>query len=228
MTNSDCLVHVVDDDASWRVSVKRLLSAMGYRVALHDSAEAFLDAADFALPGCVLLDLRMPGVDGLRVQQRLAESGRAVPIVFVSAHGDIPTSVTAVKSGAEDFLTKPVDADVLLGAVERAIARDRAQRAGQQHLAELRSRVQALTPAERKVFDLVVRGRLNKQIGVELGTAERTVKWHRHNLMHKLGLKSLAELVSLAERLGLIEGSDGSKGSSDPAGGARAARLDTR
>jgi len=228
MTAADGLVHVVDDDASWRVSVKRLLSAMGYRVALHDSAEAFLDAADFGLPGCVLLDLRMPGVDGLRVQQRLAESGHAVPIVFVSAHGDIPTSVVAVKSGAEDFLTKPVDADLLRSAVERAIARDRAQRAGQQQLAELRSRVEALTPTERKVFDLVVRGRLNKQIGVELGTTERTVKWHRHNLMRKLRLQSLAELVSLAERLGLIEGRDGSMGSSDPAGDARAARLDTR
>lgn len=204
MMAEDCIVHVVDDDASWRVSVKRLLSAMGYRVALHESAQEFLDGADLSLPGCVLLDLRMPSLDGLQLQQRLIETRRRIPIVFVSAHGDIPTSVVAVKSGAEDFLTKPVEADGLRSAVERALARDRARRAGQEQLAALRARVDALTPAERKVFDLVVRGRLNKQIGVDLGTAERTVKWHRHNLMEKLGLHSLAELVSLAERLGLI------------------------
>lgn len=204
MSAGDCLIHVVDDDASWRVSVKRLLSAMGYRVALHDDAKVFLDTADLDPPGCVLLDLRMPGIDGLQVQQRLIEMRRRLPIVFISAHGDIPTSVAAVKSGAEDFLTKPVDTGVLLNAIERAVDRDRAQRAGREQLAALRSRVDALTPAERKVFDLVVRGRLNKQIGAELGTTERTVKWHRHNLMLKLGLQSLAELVSLAERLGLI------------------------
>jgi FixJ family two-component response regulator len=205
MSVGDCVIHVVDDDASWRVSVKRLLSALGYRVALHEDAKVFLDTADLGPPGCVLLDLRMPGLDGLQVQQRLVEMRRRVPIVFVSAHGDIPTSVVAVKSGAEDFLTKPVDTDVLLSAIERAVDRDRAQRAGQEQLAALRARVQALTPAERKVFDRVVRGRLNKQIGIELGTTERTVKWHRHNLMQKLGLQSLAELVSLAERLGLID-----------------------
>ena len=214
MSTSDYLVHVVDDDASWRVSVKRLLSAMGYRTVLYESAQAFLDTADFALPGCVLLDLRMPGIDGLGVQQRLIEMQRRVPILFVSAHCDIPTSVIAVRSGAEDFLTKPVDAVLLRSAIERAIDRDRAQRAGHSQLAELRSRVDALTPAERKVFDLVVRGRLNKQIGIELGTAERTVKWHRHNLMQKLGLQSLADLVSLAERLGLIDESGGQIGSS--------------
>jgi FixJ family two-component response regulator len=214
MNARDCLIHVVDDDASWRVSVKRLLSALGYRVALHEDAKVFLDTADLGPPGCVLLDLRMPGLDGLQVQQRLVEMRRRVPIVFVSAHGDIPTSVVAVKSGAEDFLTKPVDTDVLLSAIERAVDRDRAQRAGQEQLAALRARVQALTPAERKVFDRVVRGRLNKQIGIELGTAERTVKWHRHNLMRKLGLQSLAELVSLAERLGLI---DQRSGPIDPA-----------
>ena len=214
MSTSDYLVHVVDDDASWRVSVKRLLSAMGYRTVLYESAQAFLDTADFALPGCVLLDLRMPRIDRLGVQQRLIEMQRRVPILFVSAHCDIPTSVIAVRSGAEDFLTKPVDADLLRSAIERAIDRDRAQRVGHSQLAELRSRVDALTPAERKVFDLVVRGRLNKQIGIELGTAERTVKWHRHNLMQKLGLKSLADLVSLAERLGLIDESGGQIGSS--------------
>lgn len=209
-----CIVHVVDDDASWRVSVKRLLSAVGYNVALYESAQQFLDSADLALPCCVLLDLRMPGLNGLQVQERLTEMQRRVSIVFVSAHGDIPTSVVAIKSGAEDFLTKPVETEVLLAIVERAIARDRAHRGGDGQLTLWRSRIAALTPMERKVFDLVVRGRLNKQIGIELGTAERTVKWHRHNLMQKLGLQSLAELVSLAERLGLIERRDGSLGPS--------------
>ena len=125
-------------------------------------------------------------------------------VVFVSGHGDIPTTVLAMQSGAEDFLTKPVDTDVLLHAVERAIARDRADRGKREQLDVQRSRVDALTPAERKVFDLVVRGKLNKQIAGELGITERTVKWHRHNLMQRLQIQSLAELVSIAERLGLV------------------------
>ena len=146
----------------------------------------------------------MPGLSGLQLQQRLAEMRRVLPVVFLSGHGDIPSSVLAMKAGAQDFLTKPVDTDVLLGAVEQAIARDRENRSTQARLDAMRSLVDALTPTERKVFDLVVRGRLNKQIAVELGTAERTIKWHRHNLMEKLQVQSLAELVSLAERLGMV------------------------
>jgi FixJ family two-component response regulator len=207
-------VHVVDDDASWRSSVQRLLGAAGYRVVLYDSAEHFLDTAVLDSPGCVLLDMRMPGLTGLQLQQRMADMRRQVSIVFISGHGDIPTTVRAMKSGAEDFLTKPVDTDVLLGAVERALARDREDRGRREQLEALRSRIDTLTPAERKVFDLVVRGRLNKQIAAELGTAERTVKWHRHNLMQRLQLQSLAELVSLAERLGLV-------GTVDPPPGGR-------
>jgi FixJ family two-component response regulator len=208
-------VHVVDDDASWRSSVQRLLGAAGYRVVLYDSAEHFLDTAVLDSPGCVLLDMRMPGLTGLQLQQRMADMRRQVSIVFISGHGDIPTTVRAMKSGAEDFLTKPVDTDVLLGAVERALARDREDRGRREQLEALRSRIDTLTPAERKVFDLVVRGRLNKQIAAELGTAERTVKWHRHNLMQRLQLQSLAELVSLAERLGLVGTDD------QPPGGPR-------
>ena len=164
MTAIPAIVHVVDDDASWRTSVARLLSAAGYRAALYESAERFLETADIDAPGCILLDLRMPGHTGLQLQQRLAQMRHALPIVFISGHGDIPTSVLAIKAGAEDFLTKPVATDVLLRAVEDAIARDRENRGRREQLDGLRSLVGALTPTERKVFDLVVRGKLNKQI----------------------------------------------------------------
>jgi len=199
-----CVVHVIDDDASWRKSVKRLMSAAGYRVALYESAELFLEGANLDAPGCILLDVRMPGLSGLQLQQRLAEARRELPIVFLSGHGDIPTSVQAIKSGAEDFLTKPVETEALLGAVARATARDREGRTKRRELDVLHARIDSLTPTERKVFAMVVQGRLNKHIAAELGTAERTIKWHRHNIMEKLRVDSLAELVSLAERLGLL------------------------
>lgn len=203
--NADaCTVHVVDDDGSWRTSVQRLMSAAGYRVALYESAERFLETAVPDSPGCLLLDVRMPGLSGLQLQQHLADVRRRVSVIFVSGHGDIPMAVLAMKSGAEDFLTKPVDTEVLLGAVERAITRDRDERSQRELLDGLRSRVAGMTPSERRVFDLVVRGRLNKQIAAELGSTERTVKWHRHNLMQRLQVQSLAELVSVAERLGLV------------------------
>ena len=205
MTATPCTVHVIDDDASWRVSVERLMSAAGYRVALYESAERFLETARVDGPGCILLDLRMPGLTGLQLQQRLVETRQQLPIIFLSGHGDIPTSVVAMKTGAEDFLTKPVDTDVLLNTVERAIVRDREGNDRREKLEAMRSRVDALTPTERKVFALVVRGMLNKTIAAELGTAERTIKWHRQHIMQKLQLDSLAEMVSLAERLGLVE-----------------------
>ena len=156
----------------------------------------------------------MPGLSGLQLQQHLANMRRKVSVIFVSGHGDIPTTVLAMKSGAEDFLTKPVDTDVLLRAVEQALARNLEDRGKREQLDVLRSRVDTLTPAERKVFDLVVRGKLNKQIAGELGTAERTVKWHRHNLMQRLQIQSLAELVSIAERLGLVGTDDRAPGDS--------------
>jgi len=213
--STEATVHVVDDDASWRTSVRRLLTAAGYRVALYASAEQFLESAALDGPSCVLLDMRMPGLTGLQLQRALAELRRKVSVIFVSGHGDIPTTVLAMKGGAEDFLAKPVDTEVLLRAVEQALARDREERGRREQLDVLRQRVDSLTPAERKVFNLVVRGRLNKQIAAELGTAERTVKWHRHNLMQRLQLQSLAELVSLAERLGLVGVDD------QPPGGPR-------
>jgi FixJ family two-component response regulator len=184
------------------------MSASGYDVALYESAEGFLEKANVDAPGCILLDVRMPGLTGLQLQQRLAQMRRALPIVFLSGHGDIPTSVLAMKAGAEDFLSKPVATEVLLRAVEHAIARDREERGKRERLDTLRSRVRALTPTERKVFDLVVLGKLNKQIALDLGTAERTIKWHRRNLMQKLQIQSLAELVSIAEHLGLVGAHD--------------------
>jgi len=208
VTTANCIVHVVDDDASWRTSVRRLLSAAGYRVVLYDSAEAFLETADLGLAGCVLLDVRMPGLTGLQLQQRLGDLGRALPVIFISGHGDIPTSVLAMKGGADNFLTKPVDTDVLLDAIAQAIAREREECERRGQLDASRARVGALTPTERKVFALVVRGKLNKRIAAELGSAERTIKWHRHNIMQKLQVRSLAELVSLAERLGLVGAHD--------------------
>jgi FixJ family two-component response regulator len=208
MTPDSCCVHVIDDDASWRRSVERLLAAEGYRVALHESAEAFLATAELDAPGCILLDMRMPGLTGLQLQQHLLERRQPIPIVFISGHGDIPSTVLAMKSGAETFLTKPVDADVLLKTIEQAMLRSREEHDRRGQLDALRSRVDSLTPTERKVFAMVVRGTLNKRIAVELGTAERTVKWHRQHIMQKLQAGSLAELVSLAERLGLVADRD--------------------
>ena len=208
MTPDTCCVHVIDDDVSWRRSVDRLLAAAGYRVALHESAEAFLATAELDAPGCILLDMRMPGLTGLQLQQHLLERRQPIPIVFISGHGDIPSTVLAMKSGAETFLTKPVDADVLLKTIEQAILRSREEHDRRGELDALRSRVASLTPTERKVFAMVVRGTLNKRIAVELGTAERTVKWHRQHIMQKLQAGSLAELVSLAERLGLVADRD--------------------
>ena len=208
MTPDTCCVHVIDDDVSWRRSVDRLLAAAGYRVALHESAEAFLAIPELDAPGCILLDMRMPGLTGLQLQQHLLERRQPIPIVFISGHGDIPSTVLAMKSGAETFLTKPVDADVLLKTIEQAMLRSREEHDRRGQLDALRSRVDSLTPTERKVFAMVVHGTLNKRIAVELGTAERTVKWHRQHIMQKLQAGSLAELVSLAERLGLVADRD--------------------
>jgi len=208
MTTTACIVHVVDDDASWRKSAQRLLSAAGYEVALYDSAEAFLGSADLDAPGCVLLDLSMPGLTGLQLQQRLAGSGHRLPVIFISGHGDIRSSVLAMKSGAEDFLTKPVDTDGLLHAIDQAVARNREDRERSGAIDGMRGRINSLTPTERKVFALVVRGKLNKHIAVELGSAERTIKWHRQHIMQKLQVESLAELVSMAGRLGLVDSHD--------------------
>jgi FixJ family two-component response regulator len=198
-------VHIVDDDPSFRTSTGRLLQACGYAVALHESGEALL--AQLPKDGgssCILLDIRIPGLSGPELQARLNEMGSHVPIVFLTGHGDISTTVQVIKAGAEDLLTKPVAKDTLLNAIERAIARGRARQAEDDKLQALVRLVSGLTPRERQVFERVARGGQNKQIAFELGTTERTIKAHRHNLVEKLGVSSVAELVLIAERLGIL------------------------
>jgi FixJ family two-component response regulator len=198
------VIHVVDDEASFRTAIGRLLRASGYEVALYESAHLLLQKLPNMRPGCILLDVRMPDLSGPELQARLVELGNALPIVFLTGHGDIPMTVQAIKTGAEDFLSKPVGKKTLLETVDRALARYDAGREQRERLNALRALVAAFTPREREVFALVVRGKLNKQIAFGLGTSERTIKAHRHNIMQKLQVPSLAEAVSIAERLGLL------------------------
>lgn len=200
------LVHVVDDDRSFRTAIERRLKLAGYDIATYASAQELLDRLPGdAQPGCILLDVQIPGVSGPELQSRLTELGSTVPIVFLTGHADTAMTVRAIKAGAEDFLTKPVSSEQLLDAIERALARQEAARGQHAKLGLLRALVSSLTPRERQVFDLIVRGRINKQIAYELGTTERTVKAHRHQVMEKMRVQSLAELVSIAERLGLLD-----------------------
>jgi RNA polymerase sigma factor (sigma-70 family) len=199
------LVHVVDDDASFRTAISRLLRASGYEVEAYESAQELLVRLPREEPpSCILLDVQIPGLSGPELQTRLGELGSALPIVFLTGHGDIPTSVQAIKAGAEDFLTKPVSRQRLFDAIERAMARYRATRDRKDRLKALGSLLARLTPRERQVFDLVVRGRMNKQIAFELGMTERTVKAHRHSIMMKTQVRTVAELVSIAEQLGIM------------------------
>jgi len=195
------LIHVVDDDDSLRAALLRLLAAAGYEARGHASAGEFLLAPVSDRPGCVLLDVRMPGPSGLDLQGALQSRGIALPVVFLSGHADVAAGVRAMKSGAVDFLSKPVDREALFEAIGRALERDAANRAERADAARLRERFASLTSREREVFDLLVAGRLNKQVGGALGIAERTVKAHRATLMAKLGVESPAELGVLAERL---------------------------
>lgn len=199
------VVHIVDDDQSFRTAVGRLLSASGFRVSLYESGNEFLAQLDGDEPGCILLDVGLPGLSGLDLQERLIERAPLLPIVFLTGQGDVRTSVQAMKAGAEDFLEKPTSKEALLEAVERALRRCETRRLELDHIHGLRARLKALTPREFDVFRLIVRGKLNKQIAYALGTSERTVKAHRHNVMEKLGVRSLAETVSIAERLGLVD-----------------------
>jgi len=197
-------VHVVDDDASFRSAISKLLQKAGYEVTAYASAHQMLERLpDESRPSCILLDVQIPGLNGPELQDRLAERGVTLPIVFLTGHGDIPTSVQTIKAGAEDFLTKPVTKEKLFDAIERAVARHQAAREQRDRLNAHRALVATLTPRERQVFEFVVRGKMNKQIGHDLGATERTIKAHRHRVMEKLQVHSLAELVSLAERLGI-------------------------
>jgi RNA polymerase sigma factor (sigma-70 family) len=181
-----------------------MLRTCNFNVALYASAEQLLGSPMRGDRGCILLDVQMIGLSGLELQDRLARLGNMLPIIFLTGHGDIPTSVRAIKAGAEDFLSKPVSAATLRDAIYRALERYDAIRERHEQLDALRALVATLTPREREVFDLVVRGKLNKQIAYSLGTSERTVKAHRHNVMQKLHVHSVAEAVSIAERLGML------------------------
>jgi RNA polymerase sigma factor (sigma-70 family) len=198
-------VHVVDDDASFRIAIERRLKKAGYDVATYGTAQQLLDRlpGDGA-PGCILLDVQIPGLTGPELQERLGQLGSVLPIVFLTGHGDIPMSVRAIKAGAEDFLTKPISSEDLLHAIEKALAHHEVLLDQREKLDAMRDRIASLTPREREVFELVVRGKINKQIAFELGTTERTVKAHRHSVMEKMQVRSLAELVSIAERVGIL------------------------
>ena len=200
-------VHIVDDDASFRTAIERRLTKAGYEVATYSSAQHLLDR----LPGeselgCILLDVRIPGLSGPELQGRLSELGSTLPIVFLTGYPDVSITVQTIKAGAEDFLTKPVSSDELLHAIERAIARHEAERGLKSRLDIVRAHIAKLTPREREVFELVIRGKTNKQVANALGATERTIKAHRHRVMEKMQVQSLAELVSLAERVGVLAG----------------------
>jgi FixJ family two-component response regulator len=206
MTPAASTIHIVDDDASFRTSMSRLLRASGYQTALYDSADAFLKQLPADEVGCILLDLQMSGVQGFELQEHLARIGNILPIIFLTAHGNIRGSVQAIKAGAEDFLPKPVSREALFECVDRALARNVEQRRQQDRLSAMRNLAARLTPREAEVFILIAKGKLNKQIAYELGTTVRTIKAHRQALMAKLDVKSLAEAVSIAERLGMLAG----------------------
>jgi FixJ family two-component response regulator len=199
-------VHVVDDDASFRKAVSRLLSASGYRVETYTSGTAFLNRPPADSPGCLITDLKMPEMSGLEFQQALAQLGIGLPIVFLTGYGDVATSVQAMRRGAEDFLQKTAPREHLLEAVRRAIERDERERGERRRIRDLRAIFEALTHREREVLDQVVRGKLNKQIAGELMISERSVKRHRSAIMDKLRVQSVAELIRLVQEAGLIVG----------------------
>ena len=203
-------VHIVDDDASFRTAMERRLKHAGYEVVTYASAEHLLDRLPSeSVPGCILLDVRIPELSGPELQERLSKLGSTLPIIFLTGYPDIPTTVRTIRAGAEDFLTKPVPSDQLLQAVERAFAHHNVVRSLKSTVDVVRSHLATLTPREREVFELVIRGKQTKQIAYALGCTERTIKAHRHSVMEKMQVQSLVELVSLAERVGVLASADG-------------------
>ena len=198
------MVFVVDDDASVRKSLARLIKTAGYEAEPFASVAEFLARRPYDGPCCLVLDVRMPGLTGIQLQELLAAAGRRMSIVFVSGHADVRTSVKAMKAGAVDLLTKPVDAKDLIAAIQRAVTKDERDRATEARRAEIQRRVRLLTPRETEVFALVVTGLLNKQVAAALGIVEKTVKVHRAQVMEKMRAGSVAELVRLADEVGVI------------------------
>lgn len=205
-------MFVVDDDSTLARALCRLVRAAGLDAEAFSSAQAFLDAPPPDRAACLVLDVRMPGLSGPQLQETLRRAGREIPIVFITGHADVATSVRAMKSGAFDFLEKPFQDEVLLDTIERALARDRSARAERAEREAIRERIASLTRRERQVLSLVVSGRLNKQIGGELGAAEKTIKVHRGRMMRKMGAASLVDLVRMAERVDLEPPSAGEVG----------------
>jgi FixJ family two-component response regulator len=205
-------VHIVDDDASFRMALERRLKKAGYDVATYPSAQQLLDQLpDESGLGCILLDIRIPGLSGPELQMRLIELGSTLPIIFLTGYADVPTTMKAIKAGADDVLAKPVSSEQLFSAIEHAVARHESVRRARQKLNALRAQLDTLTPREHQVFELVVQGKINKQIALQLGATERTIKAHRHKVMEKMGVQSLAELV-IAERMGVLRLSEGHLG----------------
>jgi RNA polymerase sigma factor (sigma-70 family) len=198
-------VHIVDDDASFLTAMERRLKVAGYHVVTYPSALQLLDRLpDESARGCILLDVQIPDVSGPDLQDRLSELGSTLPIVFLTGHADVLTTVRVIKAGAEDFLTKPVSSEQLLHVIAQAMAHHEASRGRRKSLDAFRELLASLTPRERQVFERVVQGKINKQIGHQLGATERTIKAHRHRVMEKMKVQTLAELVSIAERLGMV------------------------
>ncbi len=201
-------MHVVDDDAAFRTAIERRLKNAGYDVATYSSARHLLDGlSGESETGCILLDVRIPGLSGPELQALLTEHGSTLPIIFLTGHVDVPLTVRTIKAGAVDFLTKPVSSDALLRAIERALAHHDASRERKATMDTVRVHLASLTPREREVFELIVRGETNKHAAGSLGCTERTIKAHRHRVMEKMQARSVAELVSLAERGGILDDS---------------------
>ena len=203
MTEADAVVFVVDDDVAMRRSLENLIRSVGLRVETFASAQEFLRSNREDVPGCLVLDVRLPGLSGLDLQKRMAEADIEIPIIFITGHGDIPMTVQAMKAGAVEFLPKPFRDQELLDAIQQALERDRKCREQRAEVEVLRSRFNLLTPREREVMPLLVAGLLNKQIAAELGASETTVKIHKHHVMEKMRAGSLAELVRIADRIGI-------------------------
>ena len=204
-------IHIVDDDRSFATAIARRLKHAGYEVATYTSAQQLLDSLPNGNePSCILLDVQIPGLSGPQLQERLSELGSTLPIIFLTGHPDVPTTVRTIKAGAHDFLTKPVTSDDLLRAIEKAFADYQVSREVQNKLDGVRARIATLTPRQRQVFELVVRGQTNKHAARALGCTERTIKAHRERVMEKMQVGSLPELVSVAERVGVVGGTSGS------------------
>jgi FixJ family two-component response regulator len=208
------LVHIVDDDPAIRAGLSSLVRAMGYAARLYESAGEFLESELPAIPCCLLLDVRLPGTNGLDLQDSLRQRGIEFPVILMTGYGDVQMSVRGMKAGALDFLTKPLRHQDVLDAIALAVARDRERRTAAQKIDAIRARIRALTPRERQVMGLVAAGRMNKQIAAELRLSQITVKMHRGSLMKKMGVRSVAELVKLVEAHRLADGGEQHRGTS--------------